>query len=103
MKLLRAALLLFLFPLLVTGCKVKDDAGVPASDAGPPPIPPPRRRRCRRRRQNRVRPRVEGDHGRPAAPIRAEVGATIHHTGWTTDGKMFESTYQRDPVNLRRR
>jgi FKBP-type peptidyl-prolyl cis-trans isomerase len=98
MKFARIALLVLVLPVAIAGCELKDNSGPPAGDEGPPPIPPP---------PDVAAPPAEAlmtasglaykvltvglgsIHPTPRSQVR------VHYTGWTTDGKMFDSSYQR--------
>ena len=95
MPLLRLSAVLLL-AIALTACTLKDETNT-APDAGPPPIPAP---------ADVAAP--------PADAIKTESGlaykvltvglgriyptrrssVTAHYTGWTADGKMFQSSYQ---------
>jgi FKBP-type peptidyl-prolyl cis-trans isomerase len=99
MKLLRIALGLLALSIALGGCQLKDDtSSAPPPTDGPPPIPAP---------ADVAAP--------PANALRTASGlaskvlivglgsihptpqhrVTVHYTGWTTDGKMFDSSYTR--------
>ena len=79
----------------------------PATPPTPPAPPPPAPRRspragrrdgaARRRGEDRERPRLEGAAARaPARSTRPPHDIVkVHYTGWTTDGKMFDSSVTR--------
>jgi peptidylprolyl isomerase len=98
MKLLRVALLVLALPVMIGGCQLKDNSAPPTSDEGPPPIPPP---------PDVAAPPADAlktPSGLASKVLTVGLGSvhptpqskvTIHYTGWTTDGKMFDSSYTR--------
>jgi peptidylprolyl isomerase len=98
MRLLRVAMLLLALPVIATGCQLKDNSGPPKADEGPPPIPAP---------PDVAAPPADAlktASGLASKVITVGLGSvhptlqskvTIHYTGWTTDGKMFDSSYLR--------
>jgi len=99
MKLLRVALMLLVLPVALAGCKVKDDASSAASpNDGPPPIPAPADVAAPPANALRTASGLASKVlivglGSIHPTLRSRV--TVHYTGWTTDGKMFDSSYQR--------
>jgi FKBP-type peptidyl-prolyl cis-trans isomerase len=100
---------LLLLPLALTGCKLKDqDAAQNASGTAPianepAPIPAP---------ADVAAPpanALKTPSGLSSKVITVGLGSahpssnsmvTVHYTGWTTDGKMFETTVGREPVQF---
>jgi peptidylprolyl isomerase len=92
----RAAILLLTAAMTLTACTLKDDA--PPAGSGPPPIPAPADVAAPPADALKTpsgiasKTRIVGlgsIHPRPTSSV------TVHYTGWTTDGKMFDSSYQR--------
>ena len=96
--------MLLVLPVAFAGCTLKDEGPSAAAD-GPPPIPAP---------ADVAAP--------PASAIRTASGIAykvltvglgsihptpqhkvrVHYTGWTTDGKMFDSSVQRTkPIEMK--
>jgi peptidylprolyl isomerase len=91
MKLLRVAMVLLVLPVVLNGCKLKEDAssgGIPA----PPDVaaPPANALKTASGLASKV---ITVGLGSVHPTPRSEV--TVHYTGWTTDGKMFDSSVQR--------
>jgi FKBP-type peptidyl-prolyl cis-trans isomerase len=92
---LRGIRVLFVLAALAagTGCQLKDDAAASSQAIPPPPdvAAPPA-------------DAITTASGLAYKVLRVGLGSihpgprnsvTVHYTGWTTDGKMFESSYQR--------
>ena len=82
--------------LLVTGCASEPKREAPA---GPPPIPPPAdvaappaeaQRTASGLASKVLSPGTGTRHPRPNSRV------TVHYTGWTTKGEMFDSSVQKN-------
>lgn len=95
MKLLRVALVLVVLPVVLAGCKVKEDASSAASpNGGPPPIPAP---------ADVAAPPADAlktASGLASKVLTVGLGSihpgprskvTVLYVGWTADGKMFDA------------
>ena len=90
MKLSRAVLLLALMPVAIAGCKLKETTQeAPGTIAAPPDVAAP------------PAGAIKTDSGLAFKILTVGLGrahptmtstVTVHYTGWTTDGKMFESS-----------
>ena len=96
MKWTRCAAVLVAFAL-AAGCQLKEDPSAKGGDGGPPPIPAP---------ADVAAPPADAirmPSGLAYKVLTVGVGGihpgtrnkvTVHYTGWTADGKMFQSSYQ---------
>jgi peptidylprolyl isomerase len=94
----RRLLLLLLLVTALTGCRLKDDTELEPIPA-PPDVaaPPPDAARTSSGLASKVL-RPGTGNVRPTADSRV----TVHYTGWTTDGRMFDSSVPRGvPMQLR--
>ena len=100
MKLLRLVCACLVLTAAVSACQLKEEAPTQAEPGdGPPPIPPP---------PNVAAPPADAvttASGIASKVLFAGLGrshptlqnrVTVHYTGWTTDGKMFETTFYRN-------
>lgn len=83
---------------LAAGCQLKEDPAAKGGNDGPPPIPAP---------ADVAAPPAEAikmPSGLAYKVLTVGLGSihpglrnsvTVHYTGWTADGKMFESSYLR--------
>lgn len=88
MKLLRVALLLLVLPVALTGCKLKDDTSIPT----PPDVAAPPANAVKTASGIAYKVITVGlgsIHPSPRNQVR------VHYSGWTTDGKLFDSSVQR--------
>jgi peptidylprolyl isomerase len=87
----RRLLLLLLLVTALTGCRLKDDTELEPIPA-PPDVaaPPPDAARTPSGLASKVL-RPGTGNVRPTADSRV----TVHYTGWTTDGRMFDSSVAR--------
>jgi len=102
MKVVHFPVVLLAVALTLAGCKLKDEPPPPGS--GPPPIPAPADVAAPPKdalmtpsgiASKVLRVGLGSIHPRPNQVI------TAHYTGWTADGKMFDSSYQRaEPLQI---
>ena len=92
MRLTCAVLLL----ALVAGCAVKDESGAPASPAGIPPPPDVAAPPADALRTPSGLASKMLNVGFGSVHPSATSTVTVHYTGWTTDGKMFDSSVARN-------
>lgn len=108
MKVWRSTLVLMVLPVVWAGCKLKDTETTSAPPPGavaqePPPVPAP---------PDVAAPpanALKTPSGLASKVITVGLGSvhpnpnslvTVHYTGWTPDGKMFETTMGREPVQF---
>ena len=100
MKILRLVCAFVVLTAACSACQLKEEPGSAAQQGdGPPPIPAP---------PDVAAPpadAVKTSSGLASKILFAGLGrahptlnnkVTVHYTGWTTDGKMFETTFYRD-------
>jgi len=95
--------MLLVLPVAFAGCTLKDEGSNAATD-GPPQIPPPSDVAAPPANAIRTASGIAykvltvglgGVHPTPRHKVR------VHYTGWTTDGKMFDSSVQRgSPIEM---
>ena len=100
MKLSRLALLMVMLPIALAGCKLKDTPAAvnePGAIAAPPDVaaPPANALKTASGLASKVLTVGLGSvHPNPNSRV------TVHYTGWTTDGHMFETTTGHEPVQF---
>ena len=97
MKVSRVPVVLLALSLSVAGCTLKDDEPPPPG-SGPPPIPAPADVAAPPADALKTPSGIASKvlivglgtiHPKPNSKV------TVHYTGWSADGKMFDSSYQR--------
>lgn len=98
MKSLRSAIVMLAAAFAVVGCTLKEDeSSAPPPGSGPPPIPAPADVAAPPANALKTPSGLASKvlivglgsiHPKPTQTV------TVHYTGWTADGKMFESSYQ---------
>lgn len=98
MKLIRFVVTLLALAVSVSACQLKEDkASAPPTD-GPPPIPAPADVAAPPPGALKTPSGIASKVlivGLGSIHPRATSTVTVHYTGWTTDGRMFDSSYQR--------
>jgi peptidylprolyl isomerase len=98
MKLLRIAFLLAFVPAALGGCKLKDSSSdTPGAIPAPPDVaaPPANALKTASGLASKVVTVGLGTfHPSPTSQVK------VHYTGWTTDGKMFETTTGQEPATF---
>jgi peptidylprolyl isomerase len=95
---LRRTFFALLVPLTLAGCKLKEEQPpAPADIPAPPDVaaPPPDAHRTASGLASKIL-RVGMSNVRPGIGNQVRV----HYTGWTTDGKMFDSSVGGDPATF---
>src|SRR6476659_2234577 len=98
MRLARIVLFLLVLPAALAGCKLTEtDAGAPGAVPAPPDVaaPPANALKTPSGLASRVL-----TVGLGSAHPTANSQVFVHYTGWTTDGKMFETTMGQEPATF---
>ena len=98
MKMIRLFATVLALAMTVSACQLKEDeASAPPTD-GPPPIPAPADVAAPPADALRTPSGIASKMlivGLGSIRPKATSKVTVHYTGWTTDGKMFDSSYLR--------
>ena len=98
MKMIRSFATVLALAMSVSACQLKEDEASAPPTGGPPPIPAPADVAAPPADALRTPSGLASKMlivGLGSIHPKADSKVTVHYTGWTTDGQMFDSSYLR--------